>query len=379
MNLVPLVGASGPSALWYLARASGITALVMLTLSVAGGIVTSVRWNSARWPRFVTQLVHRNASLLAVMLIGLHVTTVVLDGFAPIGWKDAIIPFTSAYRPVWLGLGAIGFDLVLALIATSLLRQRIGQRTWRIVHWFAYVCWPIVVLHGLATGTDTKVSVVLATNVACVALVVFALWWRLASGWPNDAGTRLAGLAVSLVAPLVLVVWLASGPLAAGWARKAGTPGSLMASGASGPSTTRPAPDIFPAPPFSAQVSGTLATGSPDAHGLVTLQLNTRLSAGATGVLDIALKGEPTRGGGVAMEASRVRLGTIAQPAAYDGEITALDGNLIVASMHGSNGSALELTVSVQIDAQNRVTGRLRADSVSGASVTRDARVGDAS
>jgi hypothetical protein len=325
------------------------------------------------------------------VLIGLHVATVVVDGFAPIGWKDAFIPFMSGYRPLWLGLGAIGFDLLLAIIVTSLLRHRIGQRTWRIVHWFAYICWPVLVVHGLAAGTDTKVSVVLAINVACIALVVLAVWWRLASGWPSDAGTRLAGFAASLAAPLVLVVWLTSGPLAVGWARKAGTPGSLLASGVSiaatsaapptTTSTTAPAADALPAPPFTAQVSGTLTTSSPDANGRVTLQLNTRLSGGAAGVLDIALQGAPTQGGGVAMEASRVRLGTDAQPGLYDGQVTTLEGNLIVASMHSSTASALDLTVSVQIDARNRVTGRLRADPVSGgqrgAAVGRDAGVGD--
>jgi len=393
MNPIPIVGVSGSAVLWYLARASGITAMVLLTLTVAGGIVTSVRWSNARWPRFATQLFHRNVSLLAVVFIGLHIATVVVDGFAPIGWKDALIPFMSGYRPLWLGLGAIGFDLVLALIVTSLLRHRIGQRTWRFVHWFAYVCWPILVVHGLAAGTDTKVSVVLVINVACIALVVLALWWRLASGWPNDAGARLAGLAATLVVPLLLGVWLSSGPLALGWARKAGTPGSLLASGVSiavastapTTSTTSPAADALPAPPFTAQVNGVLTTSPPDANGLITLRLNTRLSGGATGVIDIVLQGEPTQGGGVAMAASRVRLGTETQPALYDGQVTTLQGNTLVASMHSSTGPALDLTVSVQIDRRNRVTGRLRADlppggqrGDAGAGAGRDVRPGDA-
>ena len=133
---------SGPTILWYLARGSGLAALVVLTLSVVLGIVTSVRWTNPRWPRFVIELLHRNSSLLAFALIVVHVAAVVLDGFAPIGWKDAVIPFASPYRPLWLGLGSVAFDLLVAILVTSLLRHRIGHRTWRFVHWFAYACWP---------------------------------------------------------------------------------------------------------------------------------------------------------------------------------------------------------------------------------------------
>ncbi len=379
MNPSPILGASGPAIMWYLARASGITALVLLTLTVAGGIVASVRWSSPRWPRFVTQLVHRNISLLAVVLIGVHVTTVVVDGFAPIGWKDVFIPFLSGYRPFWLGLGAIGFDLILALVVTSLLRYRIGQRTWRFVHWFAYVCWPIVVIHGLASGTDTKATPMLALNVACVALVIVAVWWRLSRAPQDRVGVRVGGLAATIVVPLLLVVWLVSGPLADGWAHAAGTPSRLLASGrttggsSSAPTTpTTRAPEIgLPSAPFDAQVDGTLSTSSPDANGLVTLRLDTRLSGGATGVLTVALQGEPAAGGGVAMEASRVRLGTETQAAVYDGEVSSLEGNLIVASVRSSSGQQLQLTISVRIDAQQRVTGQLQATSPGSRGVSR--------
>lgn len=224
----PLLGVSGPTVLWYLARGSGIAALVMLTVSVLGGIITTVRWSSARWPRFVTQLVHRNVSLLALVFIVIHIVTVIADAFAPIRWIDAVVPFVSAYRSLWLGFGAIGFDLLLALIATSLLRHRIGQRTWRALHWTAYLCWPLVVLHGLGAGTDTKVGAVLVLNVACIAVVVLALWWRLAVGGPGHAGVRLTSVAVSVVAPLLLLAWLPSGPLATGWARRSGTPAGIL-------------------------------------------------------------------------------------------------------------------------------------------------------
>ena len=81
-----------------------------------------------RWPRFVVGGLHRNLTLLAIAFVAVHVVTTVADGYAPIGLRDAFIPFVSPYRPVWLGLGAVAFDLLLALVVTSLLRARIGYR-----------------------------------------------------------------------------------------------------------------------------------------------------------------------------------------------------------------------------------------------------------
>ena len=67
---------------------------------------------------------------------------------------DVVVPFVGAYRPFWLGLGALALDLLAALIVTSLLRARIGLRAWRAVHWVAYACWPVALVHGLGTGSD---------------------------------------------------------------------------------------------------------------------------------------------------------------------------------------------------------------------------------
>ena len=185
-----LLGAtSGPTVLWYLARGSGIAALVLLTISVVVGTATSTRWSNERWPRFVTQLVHRNASLVALVLIGIHMSAVVIDAFAPIGWKDTVVPFLSGYRPFWLGLGAIGFDLVLALVVSSALRTRMGYRAWRFLHYSAYICWPVVVVHGLGSGTDTKLGVVLVVNLVCIAAVLAAVCWRLVQRWPDRLGS----------------------------------------------------------------------------------------------------------------------------------------------------------------------------------------------
>jgi len=214
--------------LWYLTRATGVVALVLLTGSMALGLLSSVRYARPGWPRFVTVGLHQNLSLLALAFTCIHVVTTLADSYAPVHVQDAVIPFISAYRPLWLGLGAVAFDLLLALIVTSVARTRMSYRSWRLVHWGSYLCWPVAVLHGLGTGSDTQVRWVLAVTVLCVAVIAGLCAWRLGFGWPSHAAARLAGALALVLALIAGGVWLAAGPLQPGWARRAGTPAYLI-------------------------------------------------------------------------------------------------------------------------------------------------------
>jgi sulfoxide reductase heme-binding subunit YedZ len=218
----------GPSAYWYLTRASGVISLILLTLSALLGVASIGRLHTIRWPRFAIDGLHRSSSLLAVVFLLVHIATAVLDGFAPIRWIDAIVPFAGAYRPLWLGLGAVSFDLLLAVIISSLLRMRLGYARWRAVHWLAYVAWPVAVVHGFGTGSDVHQTWMMATTVACVAFVLASVVARVAIGWPAERRLRLGALGVTAVFALGLVAWLPGGPLGRGWARRAGTPTPLL-------------------------------------------------------------------------------------------------------------------------------------------------------
>jgi methionine sulfoxide reductase heme-binding subunit len=173
------MGALLPNAtLWYIARGTGFVAVVMLTVSVALGVLTTMRWSAPRWPRFVTATLHKNISLLAVAFLATHIATTLLDSVSPVHLLNAIVPFTGRYRPLGIGLGVVAVDLLAALVITSLLRQRIGYRIWRAVHWSAYACWPVAMLHGLNSGTDATAPWATTVYVACAALVLGAVGWR---------------------------------------------------------------------------------------------------------------------------------------------------------------------------------------------------------
>ena len=167
------------TAFWYLTRGTGIVALILLTLSLTLGIANVLRMRVPGAPRFVTLGIHRSVSLLAVAFVAVHVLTTIADGYVPIGIASAVIPFSSGYRPVWVGLGAIAFDLLLALAITSVLRRRVGYRVWRFVHWAAYACWPIAFVHALGTGTDAGrewMTALLATLAGLAGAAALGRW-----------------------------------------------------------------------------------------------------------------------------------------------------------------------------------------------------------
>jgi methionine sulfoxide reductase heme-binding subunit len=222
------LAASGPSLDWYLTRSTGAVALLLLTVAIALGVVDVRRFSTPRWPRFIVDSLHRNVSLLAMAFLVLHILTSVLDSFAPISLLDSVIPFAGSYRPFWLGLGAVSFDLLIAVTVTSLLRRRMGYAGWRATHWLTYASWPIALLHGFGTGSDVKSIWLLVLSISCLAVVAVAVLARVIAGWPEHATRRGAALGGAALFSLFLLLWLPGGPLGSNWAQRSGTPPSLL-------------------------------------------------------------------------------------------------------------------------------------------------------
>lgn len=165
---------------WAIARGTGVSALVLFTVAVALGLVMAGRRGLPGVPKFVVTLVHRNVTLLATAFIGIHLVTLLLDSYAKVSITDLFVPFvSSAAHPLYVGLGTVAVDLLLAIMITSLLRHRVGPRVFRAVHWLTYLMWPVAVLHGLGTGTDASQTWFTALTLGCVALVVAAAISRL--------------------------------------------------------------------------------------------------------------------------------------------------------------------------------------------------------
>jgi sulfoxide reductase heme-binding subunit YedZ len=362
VTMVAAVG-HGSTALWYLTRATGLVSLVLLSATVVLGVVASVGWTTERWPRFLSQAVHRNLSLFCLVLVGLHVVTTVADGYVPIGYLDAVIPFQTPYRPLWVGFGALAFDMLLAVAITSGLRRRIGTRAWRNVHWLAYVCWPIALLHGLGSGTDARLSLALIITGLCVASVVGAVGWRLVTGRGTPPQRRIAAAVVGAVTLVGIGVVAISGPLRSGWSHRAGTSPAVLAElnagfqTSSGTATTAPPPSGGPpSAPFNQSVQGTYQTSTPDQNGQVSVVLTLTPSGGSTSPLVVKLNGTSVNGG-VSMSSSQVTWGS------ETGKVTTLQGSTIGAKVGGSSGS-VDLTMQLNLDQANgTVTGTVTGSS----------------
>jgi len=351
-----LAAATGPSAYWYLTRGTGVVALLLLTTGLVLGVLTSTRWAAPRWPRFVVSGLHRSVTLFALAFVVVHVLTTILDGYAPVGLKDAIIPFVSHYRPIWVGLGAVAFDLLLALIVTSLLRARVGFRAWRYVHWLAYASWPVALVHAFGTGSDARSGWFGLLALLAIGSVVAAVLWRVIAARTAPGSLRVAGASAALVVPAVVGVWALTGPLHSGWAARAGTPSSLLAARSVQVTklVTVSAGPQLPAAPYDASLSGQLSESGTGGDGLVTVGLVGSASGGSKGVLHVTLRGVPLEGGGIQMTASSVTFGPQSAPQAYSGSIVSLNGSQLEASVRDASGNSLALQIDLQLDQSSR-------------------------
>jgi sulfoxide reductase heme-binding subunit YedZ len=358
------------TAMWYLTRGSGLVSLVMLTAVVVLGIAQVQRWMAEGWPRLIVAGLHKNLSLLVLVFLGLHIATAVLDGFAPIHWISTVVPFTSTYRPLWLGLGAVAVDLLIALIVSSLLRQHLKLSTWRLVHWSAYACWPIAFLHGLGTGSDGRVSWVLMLDLVCLLAVVTAVGWRLIVGWRGQPTGRAIGALATMLSVVLIVGWAYAGPTQRGWARKAGTPARLLGSttttGDATGSGSDPGAGESSAPttlsiPLTASMTGTLTQEAGQGQDAV-VTIDGTLTGDQPGAIHIVLEGTALADGGLRMTKSSVTLGTGSDPGQFSGQIERLQGTNVTALVKDAKGAQVTIDVRLQMDqAGTNVTGTVKA------------------
>lgn len=188
----------GTTADWYLMRASGFVTLVLLTLTAGLGIANVARVGRTPRSRTVSALVHRNASLLAVVFLAVHVLTAVSDRYVKVPVLAVLVPGLSGYDPLWVGLGAVSIDLFAAVVATSLLRGRLGPRLWRAVHWLAYLSWPTAMIHAVGSGAGTGADTGRAWSTAIYGACAVAFGGAVAARAAMGRRSRAAEPAVTL-------------------------------------------------------------------------------------------------------------------------------------------------------------------------------------
>ncbi|MGZ4381350.1 MAG: ferric reductase-like transmembrane domain-containing protein [Gaiellaceae bacterium] len=196
---------------WYAARAAGITAYLLLSGVVLLGLTMAAKKTFARWPRFTVEDIHRFGGLLVGTFVGIHVVTVAVDAWLPFSVQSLVVPFISAYRPLWVGLGIAAAELLIALAVTNHYRRRLPYTFWRRAHYLNFAVWGAATVHGIGSGTDRSAPWALAMYATAVSAVSAVIVWRAARHRLGSWSAPAAGLAA--LAATLLVVGLATGPL----------------------------------------------------------------------------------------------------------------------------------------------------------------------
>ncbi len=183
--------------LWYTTRATGLVALVLFTLVVCLGAFVSNRVGGTNVGRFELNELHRSISMVAMAFLVIHILTTIVDSYVPTGWLSAIVPMTSSYKRVDVALGAVAFDLILAVWVSSLMKSRVKNESWRFIHWFSWLAVTAAIVHGFLTGTDGHSGIGLAVVLTCAVVVVATALWRYVKRPTRSLGrTALSPLAL---------------------------------------------------------------------------------------------------------------------------------------------------------------------------------------
>ena len=319
---------------WYAARAAGVVAYVLLTLVVLLGITLSGRARLPRWPAFAVTDVHRFASLLVGVFLGIHVLAIGIDTYTPFSLTQLVVPGASSYRPLWVALGIVAAELLLAVAVTNLLKSRIPHRLWRRAHYLTLLVWMGATAHGIGAGTDAGTAWLRTLYIVSIAAVPAAVAWRVLRRRLPEARILQPAAAAALLG-LALVLGFDTLPhgLGAGSARAA---------------------SAAPAPPasLSASFSGSVEQRRGSAGALVSV---VGKGSGARSVLlriDIAALDDRTTDTSLQLE--DVASGTICK-----GTVTALNGSGFSGTCAFPGGPTRSVGGDWQVSG-NSVSGRVR-------------------
>lgn len=366
---------------WTVARAGGFTGYILVAISVALGLMLSMRWQSAsRWPRFVNSELHNFATLLSLVFVGVHVLAVWVDPFTRFGWAEVFIPFVSHYRALWMAFGIVALYLGIAVALSTLIRPRIGYTWWRRIHLLTLVLFVLVTVHGIATGSDTRTWWGLAIYLGAVILVGGLLCVRLLAPVVPE-GRAHPGIAIAC-ALIVLVGagWAAAGPLRSGWnavandgqgsgARVAlasssggSTGGTGAGSSKSSGNTSGNSSGTTIASAFNDTVAGAL-TQANGGENTTTITLNLQASGDLPGTATLTLQGQQSDDGSIDLTSTNLSF----QPASggtYRGALQGIDAGgsrwrMSAVLTNSAGGQAIRVLLTVRVGDGGTVAGRL--------------------
>lgn len=168
---------------WYVTRASGLVAYLLLWFSMVLGLAVSSKYLDHALDRVFTYDFHQFISLLSIAFVAVHVIVLMFDRYLPYTIWQILIPFISPYRPFWVGVGVIGFYLILLVTVTFYLRNKLGGSAFRAIHVLSLAGYLGATLHGIYAGTDSALPAMqfLYKGTGLVVLFLTIFWLVLVS------------------------------------------------------------------------------------------------------------------------------------------------------------------------------------------------------
>lgn len=179
-----------PQFWWYVTRASGIVAWLMLTGSVVWGVILATKaFPEHRRPAWLLDL-HRWLGALTIVFVGLHMGALVADNYVHFDLVDLLVPFASSWRTAAVAVGVIAFWLLVAVQVSSSMMRRLPRRLWRYIHLTSYLTFWLTSIHAALAGTDRTNLLYQATATAAIVAVMWSLGYRLLRGSKRRRAAR---------------------------------------------------------------------------------------------------------------------------------------------------------------------------------------------
>ena len=169
---------AGDHVFWYLARAAGLSAYLMLFLNVVFGLAVHTKVMDRIYARWRSLDLHQFTTLLALGLLSIHALALLGDQYIGFSVPEILVPLLSPYRPVWTAIGVIGGYLLVLVAASSYLRKHISYGTWRSLHYISFGAYVLALAHGILAGTDTSQPWAEALYWSTGLIVVALMVWR---------------------------------------------------------------------------------------------------------------------------------------------------------------------------------------------------------
>ena len=140
---------------WYISRAAGLSAYLMLFLNVVLGLAVNTRIMDALVARWRSFDLHEFTALLAMGLLAIHGLSLLGDQYIGFTLPQILLPFNLPYRPFWTAMGILAFWMMVVITASSYIRKQLGYKTWRAIHYLSFGAFLMGLAHGVMAGTDS--------------------------------------------------------------------------------------------------------------------------------------------------------------------------------------------------------------------------------